>query len=52
MDFIGQPLVSDLDALLENLPAKGTLKFYVQAHNSVGDSPTARRRRWCLGNST
>lgn len=38
-DFIGQPLTSELDLTLENLPLTGTLKFYVQATNPAGDSP-------------
>ncbi len=39
VDFIELPLTSELDVTLENLPATGTLKFYVQATNPAGDSP-------------
>ena len=38
-DWIELPFETDLDLLLENLPATGTLKFQVQAHNPAGDSP-------------
>jgi len=38
-DFIALPVEDDLDLLLENLPATGVLKFYVQASNPAGDSP-------------
>lgn len=37
--FLNLPLETGLDILLDNLPTTGTLRFYLQARNSAGDSP-------------
>ena len=47
--FIEQPLTTELDLTLENLPLTGTLKFYVQATNPVGDSPKSAVVEVALG---
>ncbi len=35
---VALPLTSELDVLLENLPAKATVKFYVTSQNAAGES--------------